>query len=151
MCSAVVVVHSNDNRTYDSSVSECTHKGMAVRIRSRIVRWLDSKAIWMITPALTATQIRSSSLIMATTSNIVDLVIKTQPELKGEAGEANLLAILRNEFRQDLFTPQTRGISGADIIQQIRTPSGELLKITIGYYNKEANDANKSDIEKTKR
>lgn len=105
----------------------------------------------MITPALTATQIRSSSLIMATTSNIVDLVIKTQPELKGEAGEANLLAILRNEFRQDLFTPQTRGISGADIIQQIRTPSGELLKITIGYYNKEANDANKSDIEKTKR
>ena len=56
-----------------------------------------------------------------------------------------------NEFRQDLFTPQTRGISGADIIQQIRTPSGELLKITIGYDNKEANDVNKSDIEKTKR
>jgi DNA repair exonuclease SbcCD ATPase subunit len=78
-------------------------------------------------------------------------VIKTQPELKGEAGEANLLAILRNEFRQDLFTPQTRGISGADIIQQIRTPSGDLLKITIGYDNKEADDVNKSDIEKTKR
>jgi len=78
-------------------------------------------------------------------------VIKTQPELKGEAGEANLLAILRNEFRQDLFTPQTRGISGGDIIQQIRAPTGELLKITIGYDNKEANEVNKSDIEKTKR
>jgi hypothetical protein len=76
---------------------------------------------------------------------------KTQPELKGQAGEENLIAILRNEFRQDLFTTQTRGTSGADIIQQIRTTSGELLKITIGYDNKEANDVNKSDIEKAKK
>lgn len=77
-------------------------------------------------------------------------VSKTQPELKGEAGEANLLAMLRNEFRQDLFTTQTRGTPGADIIQQIRIPSGELLKITIGYDNKEANDVTKADIEKAK-
>jgi hypothetical protein len=76
---------------------------------------------------------------------------RTQPELKGQAGEENLLAILRNEFRQDLFTTQTRGTSGADIVQQIRTTSGELLKITIGYDNKESNDVNKSDIEKAKR
>jgi hypothetical protein len=69
---------------------------------------------------------------------------KTQPELKGQAGEENLIAILRNEFRQDLFTTQTRGTSGADIIQQIRTASGELLKITIGYDNKEANDVSRS-------
>jgi hypothetical protein len=76
---------------------------------------------------------------------------KTQPELKGQAGEENLIAMLRNEFRQDLFTTQTRGTSGADIIQQIRTTSGELLKITIGYDNKESNDVNKSDIEKAKK
>jgi hypothetical protein len=76
---------------------------------------------------------------------------KTQPELKGQAGEENLIAMLRNEFRQDLFTTQTRGTSGADIIQQIRTTSGELLKITIGYDNKESNDVNKPDIEKAKR
>jgi hypothetical protein len=78
-------------------------------------------------------------------------VSRTQPELKGEAGEENLLSILRNEFRQDLFTTQTRGTSGADIIQQIRTASGELLKITIGYDNKEAENVNKTDIEKAKR
>lgn len=76
---------------------------------------------------------------------------RTQPELKGQAGEENLLAILRNEFRQDLFMTQTRGTSGADITQQIRSTSDELLKITIGYDNKEANDVNKSDIEKAKR
>jgi chromosome segregation ATPase len=76
---------------------------------------------------------------------------RTQPELKGLAGEENLLAILRNEFRQDLFMTQRRGTSGADIIQQIRSASDELLKITIGYDNKEANDVNKSDIEKAKR
>jgi hypothetical protein len=76
---------------------------------------------------------------------------RTQPELKGQAGEENLLVILRNEFRQDLFTTQTRGTSGADIIQQIRSTSDELLKITIGYDNKEVNEVNKSDIEKAKR
>jgi hypothetical protein len=57
--------------------------------------------------------------------------------LKGEAGEVNLLEILREEFQEegDLSTQETRGSSGADIIQHIRIASGELLKSTIGYDN----------------
>jgi hypothetical protein len=45
---------------------------------------------------------------------------QTQSELKGEAGEVNLREILREEFQEegDLFTQETRGSSGADIIQQ---------------------------------
>lgn len=78
---------------------------------------------------------------------------QTQSELKGEAGEVNLLEILREEFQEegDLFTQETRGSSGADIIQHIRTASGELLKNTIGYDNKEATAINKQDIEKAKK
>lgn len=74
----------------------------------------------------------------------------TQSELTGKVGETDLLAMLRNEneFRQDVFTQQKRGTPGADIIQQIRMPSGELLTTTIAYDNKEKDDVGGSDIEK---
>jgi hypothetical protein len=76
---------------------------------------------------------------------------KTQSELKGEVGEINLLKTLKDEFTEDNFTTQTRGSATPDIIQQIRTASGELLETTIGYDNKEAQGINKHDIEKAKK
>lgn len=77
----------------------------------------------------------------------------TQSELTGKVGETDLLAMLRNErdFREDIFTQQKRGTPGADIIQQIRMPSGELLTTTIGYDNKEKDDVGGADIEKAVR
>jgi hypothetical protein len=59
---------------------------------------------------------------------------------------------LEDAFRKynDIFTTQTRGTSGADIVHQIRTTSGELLETKIGYDNKEAATVTKRDIEKAK-
>ncbi len=78
---------------------------------------------------------------------------KTQSELRGDVGEVNLLKKLKEVFEiyGDVFTTQTRGIPGGDIIQEIRTPSGQLLQTKIGYDNKEAETVNVRDIEKAKR
>jgi hypothetical protein len=78
---------------------------------------------------------------------------ETQSERKGQVGEEYLLRILRDEFQKkgDLFVQETRGTSGADIIQQIGTTSGELLETTIGYDNKEAATITAKDIEKAKK
>jgi hypothetical protein len=78
---------------------------------------------------------------------------ETQSERKGEVGEEYLLKILRDEFQKDgdLFVQETRGTSGADIVHQIRTTSGELLETTIGYDNKEAATITAKDIEKAKK
>ena len=57
---------------------------------------------------------------------------QTQSELKGEGAEINLLRILQDEFQDkgDLFEKETRGSSGADIIQQIKITSGEACSKT---------------------
>ena len=73
---------------------------------------------------------------------------KTQPELKGEAGEQDLLDSLREKFPEDQFSRQTRGIREGDIIQHIRTQSGAVLKIPIVYDNKEVARITKREIEK---
>lgn len=49
----------------------------------------------------------------------------------------------------DLFLRQTRGISQGDIIHQIRTPSGTLIKTPIVYDNKEDTSITKKDREKS--
>jgi hypothetical protein len=41
-------------------------------------------------------------------------------------------------LNSSFFTTQTRGIPSGDIIQEIRTSSGQLLQTKIGYDNKEA-------------
>jgi hypothetical protein len=41
--------------------------------------------------------------------------------------------------------------SGADIVHQIRTTSGEILETTIGYDNKDAATITAKDIEKAKK
>lgn len=78
---------------------------------------------------------------------------QTQSELKGEAAEVNLLRILQDEFRDkgDHFEKETRGSCGADIIQQIMIPPGELLENKIAYDNKESTNITKQDIEKAKK
>jgi hypothetical protein len=77
---------------------------------------------------------------------------KTQSELRGDTGEANLLKKLEDAFRKynGVFTTQKKGVSGADIIHQIRTTSGELLETKIGYDNKEAAAIQARDIDKAK-
>jgi hypothetical protein len=72
----------------------------------------------------------------------------TQPERKGDAGEQDLLEELREAFREDLFTRQTRGISEGDIVQHIRTSSGALLKTAIVYDNKEVARVTQKEIKK---
>jgi hypothetical protein len=74
-----------------------------------------------------------------------------QSELKGEVGELQLHNCLREEFKEDLFIPQTIGTPGTDLIQHIRTRSGKLLETTIGYDNKESQTVTKSDIDKAQR
>jgi hypothetical protein len=71
----------------------------------------------------------------------------TQPELKGEAGELDLLDDLQKAFREevDLFSRQTRGTSQGDIIHQIRMPSGTLIDTPIVYDNKEDTSITKKD------
>jgi hypothetical protein len=78
---------------------------------------------------------------------------KKQSELKGDVGEVNLLKKLKDAFESygDIFTKQTRGTSGADIIHQIRINSGQLLQTKIGYDNKEAEAVSAKDIEKAKK
>ena len=75
---------------------------------------------------------------------------QTQSELKGEAAEVNLLRILQDEFQDkgDYFEKERRGSCGADIIQQIRTISGEVLETKIAYDNKESTTITKQDIER---
>ena len=78
---------------------------------------------------------------------------KTQSELRGDVGEVNLLKKIKDAFEGcgDIFTTPARGIPGGDIIQEIRTPTGQLLQTKIGYDNKEAETVTARDIEKGKR
>lgn len=83
-----------------------------------------------------------------TIEELKEQMSKTQPELKGEVGEQQLLEDLRGAFPEDQFSRQTRGISEGDIIQHIRTASGALLKIPIVYDNKEVARISNREIEK---
>ena len=76
----------------------------------------------------------------------------TQSELKGEAGEIDLLETLNKAFREDgdILTRQTRGVSEGDILHQIRTSSGALLDTVLVYDSKEVASVTKRDVEKGK-
>jgi hypothetical protein len=76
----------------------------------------------------------------------------TQSELKGEAGEIDLLETLNGAFIEegDVLTRQTRGVSEGDIMHQIRTASGALLDTMIDYDSKEVASVTKKDIDKGK-
>jgi hypothetical protein len=75
---------------------------------------------------------------------------QTQPELKGEAGELDLLARLTEAFPNDHFRRQKRGTSSGDVMHQIRE-NGKSLDIPIVYDNKAAKTVTKNDIEKAKK
>jgi hypothetical protein len=75
---------------------------------------------------------------------------QSQSELKGEAGELDLIATLTDAFPNDHFRRQKRGTSTGDVIQQIRT-RGKSLDIAIVYDNKNASTVTKKDIEKAKK
>lgn len=73
-----------------------------------------------------------------------------QSELKGEAGERDLFAVLANAFPDDELERQKRGSSSGDIIQRIKY-NNQILKTPIIFDNKEAQSVTKLDIEKAKR
>ena len=75
---------------------------------------------------------------------------QSQAELKGEAGELDLLARLKEVFPNDYFRRQKRGTSSGDIMHQIRE-NGKSLDIPIVYDNKAAKTVTKKDIEKAKK
>ena len=75
---------------------------------------------------------------------------QSQSELKGEAGELDLLARLTEAFPNDHFRRQKRGTSTADVMHQIRE-NGKSLDIPIVYDNKAAKTVTKNDIEKAKK
>lgn len=75
---------------------------------------------------------------------------QSQSELKGEAGELDLLSRLTESFPNDHFRRQKRGTSSGDIMQQIRT-GGKSLDIPIVYDNKVAKNVTKKDVEKAKK
>lgn len=75
---------------------------------------------------------------------------QNQSELKGEAGEIDLLARLTEAFPNDHFRRQKRGTSSGDVMQQIRE-NGKSLDIPIVYDNKSAKTVTKNDIEKAKK
>ena len=77
-------------------------------------------------------------------------LIQSQSELKGEAGELDLLARLKEVFPNDYFRRQKRGTSSGDIMHQIRE-NGKSLDIPIVYDNKAAKTVTKKDIEKAKK
>ncbi len=75
---------------------------------------------------------------------------QSQSELKGEAGELDLLSRLTEAFPNDHFRRQKRGTSSGDIMQQIRT-GGKSLDIPIVFDNKVAKNVTKNDVEKAKK
>ena len=75
---------------------------------------------------------------------------QSQSELKGEAGELDLLARLNDAFPNDHFRRQKRGTSSGDVMHQIRE-NGKSLDIPIVYDNKAAKTVTKNDIEKAKK
>ena len=75
---------------------------------------------------------------------------QSQSELKGEAGELDLLARLNEAFPNDHFRRQKRGTSSGDVMHQIRE-NGKSLDIPIVYDNKAAKTVTKNDIEKAKK
>ena len=77
-------------------------------------------------------------------------ITQSQSELKGEAGELDLLSRLNEAFPNDHFRRQKRGTSSGDIMQQIRA-GGKSLDIPIVFDNKSAKTVTKKDIEKAKK
>ena len=75
---------------------------------------------------------------------------QSQSELKGEAGELDLLVRLNDAFPNDHFRRQKRGTSSGDVMHQIRE-NGKSLDIPIVYDNKAAKTVTKNDIEKAKK
>jgi len=77
-------------------------------------------------------------------------ITQSQSELKGEAGELDLLSRLNEAFPNDHFRRQKRGTSSGDIMQQIRA-GGKSLDIPIVFDNKAAKTVTKKDVEKAKK
>lgn len=77
-------------------------------------------------------------------------LLRSQSELKGEAGEIDLYFNLTQAFQQDFFTRQKRGKAMGDIVQRIRTAT-MTLDTPIVYDNKQADKVTKKDIEKAKK
>jgi len=82
--------------------------------------------------------------------SLEDQLKQSQSELKGEVGELDLLARLKEVFPNDYFRRQKRGTSSGDIMHQIRE-NGKSLDIPIVYDNKAAKTVTKKDIEKAKK
>ena len=74
-------------------------------------------------------------------------VRQSQPELRGEAGERDLLRILEEAFPHDHFKRQKRGTASSDLVQHVRLPSGK-LGMPIVYDNKAGSGYSKTDIRK---
>lgn len=84
------------------------------------------------------------------TEELTTQLKRTQSELKGEIGEINLFEILTKAFANDQFTRQSRGISSADIVQQLRKDNGILIDSKIIYDNKNVAAIKSQDIDKMK-
>ena len=87
--------------------------------------------------------------LRADVASLTKDLTKTQSELSGEVGELNLLKRLQEAFPEDTFRRQSRGNSSADIIQYIKTATGE--QDVIVYDNKESASVSNKDLEKAKR
>lgn len=73
-----------------------------------------------------------------------------QSELVGEAGEQNLLHLLKQAFPTDQFITQKRGNSSSDLVHRIR--EGNLMPDTqIVYDNKSSTTITKRDIDKARK
>ena len=99
-------------------------------------------------------QLSEKDIQLSRFSNEVESLKKqltqSQAELKGEAGELDLLARLKEVFPNDYFRRQKRGTSSGDVVHQIRE-NGRSLDIPIVYDNKAAKTVTKKDIEKAKK
>ncbi len=85
------------------------------------------------------------------TEELTTQLKRTQSELKGEIGEINLFEILTKAFTNDRFIRQSRGISSADIVQQLRKNNGILIDSKIIFDNKNVVGIRSQDIEKMKK
>jgi len=72
-----------------------------------------------------------------------------QPNVKGLAGEFNLIALLKENFPDDKFEQQTPGTAEADVVHTINH-NGKFLEEKMCYDNKEAKHVGKTDREKAK-
>jgi len=74
---------------------------------------------------------------------------QSQPNVKGLAGEFNLIALLKENFPDDKFVQQTPGTAEADVVHTINH-NGKFLEKELCYDNKEAKHVGKTDRDKAK-